>query len=590
MKPLLRPVIHATAMCALLACGGDDATPAADTGTTDTGVTDTGVTDAGADTTDATSGSDTSTDVTPIACGTDSPAALGACVETDRYIADLEAVAIERATGTQGAADVRAYIVTALTELGMTIEIDESVGQGANIIGTLPGTGGSDELVVISAHYDGTPGCAGADDNATGVAGLLETARVLSQTEHSRTIVFAFWDEEERGYVGSWRWTDAAVEANTPVVIHLVYEMIGYATDEPNTQELPLGFDLVFPDVAAQMADNENRGDFIALISNDGGSPYVDTFADYATGVNLPALGMVLEGGMATSDLTGDLRRSDHQSSWAVGYPAIMITDTSEFRYPGYHCGDGEDSVDRLDHAFASQTVAATIYTAAIAASANAPAAAATPTMLRDCDPVSNDGCADGEKCATVAQATGWTAFECVPLEGEAATGESCGRPDGISGVDTCDVGNYCAFWGLPYSDVPNRQCFASCVSNAECGDGRACITYNPSHPRHGVCVDTCSPFDEDSCGADLHCTAERVDSDGRLAWACNRIRTFAEGDRCTPGIDNCAEGLSCGYSTADGVARCGAPCDDANPCPEGRTCQTMSNASLEFPTAGVCQ
>jgi hypothetical protein len=64
---------------------------------------------------------------------------------------------------------------------------------------------------------------------------------------------------------------------------------------------------------------------------------------------------------LKNSPLLSDLQRSDHAAFWAADYPAMMITDTSEFRYANYHCGAGEDAVEFLDHAFAHKVIAASV-------------------------------------------------------------------------------------------------------------------------------------------------------------------------------------------------------------------------------------
>lgn len=571
--------------CSLLVACGDDSEPSPDTSAdvADTTVADT--TDAGEDTQ-----TDTPVDAVTVTCGTDSPEALAACVEESRYLEHLNRTAIVRPTGSAGAADVRGYIEETLEALGYDVTLDASVGQGVNVIARLEGTGASDEIVAISAHYDSIADCTGADDNATGVAGALEAARVLASTTHDRTIVIAFWDEEERGKLGSWHWTDATAAAGTEVVIHLVFEMIGYATDEPDTQTFPAGFELLFPEPAGTIAANEGRGDFIALIANGPAEPWAEAFEAHAAGTGLSAIPIVLTDGFDTASTTADLRRSDHEGSWAFGYPAIMVTDTSEFRYTGYHCFDGEDSVDRLDHTFATQTVASSVAVAALAASTDAPAPAIAPSdALRQCDLETNEGCDAGQKCATVYQAAGWYQVTCVD-EASTTVGalETCTRPDGTVGMDTCEQGYFCAFWGKPAADPPERHCLAYCDASSDCGDAGACITYSGSLPSAGACAATCDPFADDPCGEGLHCIAERNTVEGPLAWACNRIQTTGAGELCSPGFDHCDEGLSCGYGE-DGVARCGAPCDGDHPCPEGSTCQTVSNASPQHPTAGVC-
>ena len=92
--------------------------------------------------------------------------------------------------------------IIGFASLGYTVE-REAYGTGVNVIGVLDGTSAPAEQVVISAHYDSVANCPGADDNGSGVAGVLEAARVLSTSQHKRTLVVACWDEEEKGLIGS---------------------------------------------------------------------------------------------------------------------------------------------------------------------------------------------------------------------------------------------------------------------------------------------------------------------------------------------------------------------------------------------------
>jgi Zn-dependent M28 family amino/carboxypeptidase len=218
---------------------------------------------------------------------------------------------------------------------------------------------------VVSAHYDSVPDCAGADDNASGVAGVLIAAKVLAAVQFKKTLVVACWDEEEAGLIGSKAWVSEAKASATDVRIAFVFEMIGYRSDQPDSQRLPNGIDLVFPDQAAQVADNQNRGDFLAVVADDAAHAAADSLVAHAKGLALPTVWLELSADLKNSPLAHTLRRSDHASFWKAEYPAMMLTDTSEYRNAHYHCTEGEDSMETLDLDFATKVVAATVGAAA---------------------------------------------------------------------------------------------------------------------------------------------------------------------------------------------------------------------------------
>jgi Zn-dependent M28 family amino/carboxypeptidase len=300
----------------------------------------------------------------PLECGTHSPEAIGACVERARYLDDLQFVADIRVPGDTHWQAVQDLCFDRLTQLGYAVEIQD-YGPGVNIVGRRHGLVRADEEVVIAAHYDHIPGCAGADDNASGVAGVLEAARVLAPASFERTLVVACWDQEEVGLIGSSVFAKAAFDRSVPVVVNFNFEMIGFTSDEPRSQSVPAGFDLLFPDAYRQVEANGFRGDFVALVADEGARVAVTALDRHAERIGLPAVVLELEAQLVNSPLVGDLRRSDHAAFWNFGFPAIMLTDTSNFRYANYHCAGGEDSVDLLDHDFAASIVEATVAAAA---------------------------------------------------------------------------------------------------------------------------------------------------------------------------------------------------------------------------------
>lgn len=218
---------------------------------------------------------------------------------------------------------------------------------------------------MIGAHYDHIEGCIGADDNASGVAAALEAARVLSEGDFERDLSVACWDEEERGLLGSEAFTQAAKSQGVEVSAYYNFEMIGFATDEPDTQRVPNGFDLLLTEQVAAIEANDNRGDFIFLAADDLASAPLASFESHAERLGLPSVSVTLTAEQKVSPLFGDLRRSDHAPFWDSDYPAIFISDSGEFRNQRYHCVIGEDTVDTLVPEFTEKVMQATVGSAA---------------------------------------------------------------------------------------------------------------------------------------------------------------------------------------------------------------------------------
>jgi len=344
---------------ALLACGGD-------TARTDARPTDTTPVDsAPADTTpppdDTSMGVDTAV---PASCDAGSPLGLSQCVDGARYQTDLELIAAPRPPGSAHWQVVQDLCADRLASLGFEVE-RHTYATGVNVIGVRTGNSEPGRQVLVAAHYDHIDGCAGADDNATGTAAALESARVLAMAGFPHTLVVACWDEEERGLIGSGAYADRARAADDDIVVYYNYEMIGYVDDTPGSQSFPAGFDLLFPEAARELEANENRGDFLALIADETASDAVSLLDRYGEALGLPTISIVLTTDLLTVPLLGDLRRSDHSRFWDQAYPAIMLTDTSEFRYDAYHCRSGPDDVGNLDQGFTTRVIQTTVAAAA---------------------------------------------------------------------------------------------------------------------------------------------------------------------------------------------------------------------------------
>jgi hypothetical protein len=296
-------------------------------------------------------------------CGLGDSTSLAACADEARYAGDLSFVAGDRTPGSAHWQEVQSLCVGRLTELGYEVE-QQAYDTGVNVIGIRKGQELPEEVVFLSAHYDSVKNCAGADDNGSGVAGLLESARLLALQPHARSLAIACWDEEERrgdeSLRGSGAYARAASDRDEQIVGNFVFDMIGYASSAAGTQRLPDGLDAMFPAAAQQIRANDSRGDFLAIVLDERSHAIGESLAIEAAAVNLPLVFFEIPDEQLDSPAVDDLRRSDHGSFWAAGYPGMLLTDTAEFRNPNYHCENGQDSLDTLDHDFAVSVVRVT--------------------------------------------------------------------------------------------------------------------------------------------------------------------------------------------------------------------------------------
>ena len=299
------------------------------------------------------------------ACGSSSSPPPPPEVESQRFVDDLNAISGPREPGSAHWQEVQDLCAERFEELGFTVE-RHAYATGVNVVGVRTGTRLPDERVAISAHYDSTNACAGADDNGSGVAGTLEAARVLAG-DHARTLVVACWDEEERGLIGSRAFVERAAAAGEVFVASYVFEMIGYRSSEPDSQQTDPDLAVVFPEQEMAIADNQYRGDFILVIHDSGAAATVADFEAAALDVGLRTITLPVPDALKLEPAASGLRRSDHAPFWVEGFPAIQLTDTADFRNPHYHCGGGADIIADIDVEFATQNIRATAAAVALA-------------------------------------------------------------------------------------------------------------------------------------------------------------------------------------------------------------------------------
>ncbi|MFH1529320.1 MAG: M28 family peptidase [Pseudomonadota bacterium] len=297
------------------------------------------------------------------------PEALAGAVDPTLWWEDVQFIAQPREPGSPHWQAVQDLCAERFEDLGYAVTRHE-YATGINVIGIKEGLEAPDEWVVVSAHYDHHPGCPGADDNGAAVAGVLEIARVFAPIRFDRSLVLACWDQEEIGLKGSGAWATEQAEAGREIVASLVLETMAYTCDEPGCQKMPMGFEFIFPEQAEQFTSGDQSGDFIVFIADWTSADSAAALVEHSDALGLPSMHFEMSEDQMGSPILMDLFRSDHASFWFNDYPAIMITDSANFRNPNYHCPDPEhmDTVETLDAAFADKVFRATAYAAAVMA------------------------------------------------------------------------------------------------------------------------------------------------------------------------------------------------------------------------------
>src|SRR5207244_3343795 len=206
--------------------------------------------------------------------------------------------------------------------------------------------------LIIAAHYDTVEGSPGADDNASALAVMLEVARNLRGVPLTRSVRFIAFCLEEENLLGSLAYASSLQEANEEICGAIVLECVGFARAEDGSQQQP-SIPIAVPTV----------GDFLGIVGNVVSAPLVKA-VEAAANQAVPELKTVSLLVPGNGELLPDTRRSDHAAFWHHGYPAVMLTDTANFRNPHYH--QPTDTFETLNLAFMEQ-VARAVTAAAIA-------------------------------------------------------------------------------------------------------------------------------------------------------------------------------------------------------------------------------
>jgi len=236
------------------------------------------------------------------------------------------------------------YIEATLSGLGYAVSRQEFETEAVKVrnlevrrIG--PGAG-KPRLVVIGAHYDSAQGAVGADDNGSGVAALLELARLLKavQPDEGLELRLVFYVNEELPWFGTEKMgslvhASGLAREEREVVAMLSLETIGWYSDVPGSQRYPFPFNLLYP----------STGDFIGFVAN----PRSRSLLHRIIGSFRRHAAFPSEGAVGLESIPG-ISWSDQWAYWKFGWPAVMVTDTAPFRYPHYHTL--RDTPDKLDY------------------------------------------------------------------------------------------------------------------------------------------------------------------------------------------------------------------------------------------------
>jgi Zn-dependent M28 family amino/carboxypeptidase len=252
----------------------------------------------------------------------------------DRLRSHVEKLAKSpRVPGTPAHERARAYIESELQAIGYETRLERFAG-GANVH-----TAARGPRLVVGAHYDSVAGSPGADDNASGVAALIEVARACRGAALAADVEFVAYDREEDGLLGSRAHCGRMDDAGE-VLGMMSLEMLGFTGEHQ----------VIVPGVAT----SRTRGDFLAVVANHESAHLLEMFEEPAEKMPIE---LVVVGADTVAGAMSTL--SDHGSFWEAGCPALLVTDTAFLRNPHYH--RSSDVPESLDYAFLTQSTGAVI-------------------------------------------------------------------------------------------------------------------------------------------------------------------------------------------------------------------------------------
>jgi Zn-dependent M28 family amino/carboxypeptidase len=234
--------------------------------------------------------------------------------------------------------ETETYLQHHFAQTGLTVTTHPFPALGGtyrNVLGTAlpPAQAIPAPPLILAAHFDTVEGSPGADDNASALAVMLAVTRQIRGMKLARPIHFIAFNLEEENLLGSHAY--AAFLKKTRQAIHgaIILECVGYASHQKGSQKTPPGLPISIP----------TTGDFLGVIGNERSQALAGSVVQFMKSY-LPIVPLVVPG---NGEKLPDTRRSDHTSFWEHGFPAVMLTDTANFRNPHYH--RPTDTLDTLN-------------------------------------------------------------------------------------------------------------------------------------------------------------------------------------------------------------------------------------------------
>jgi aminopeptidase YwaD len=242
------------------------------------------------------------------------------------------------------------YIKGEFVKAGLDVKEDALQWEGGsykNIVAEKKGKTSPDRVLIVGAHYDTVPGTPGADDNASGVAVLLEIARNIQSVSLEGTVRLIAFTLEEYNFVGSARYVESLKKEKEEILGMISLEMVGFTGPR---QDYPPYLDPKY---------YPNVGDFIAIIANERSQKLLERVCQSSQAhiPELPLESLIVPG---NGEKMEEVRLSDHVTFWDEGFPALLVTDTSFMRNPNYHLPS--DTIETLNFEFMQKVATGVFY------------------------------------------------------------------------------------------------------------------------------------------------------------------------------------------------------------------------------------
>jgi hypothetical protein len=234
------------------------------------------------------------------------------------------------------------WIESRFAETGLEVELqdyDTPHGRFRNVVARRQGLDPEAGALIVGAHYDSYEGLPGANDNASGVAVLLELVRHLDSNAPRMTHYFVAFGSEEPPFFGTEQMGSAAFARSlerrgVDVRLMIALDLVGSYSDVPGSQNFPLpGLGLLYPDA----------GNFVAIVGDLGSGAAIRRVKS-----RMKASGAIPVHSFRAPARIPGVNWSDNLPFRERDLPAVLVTDTAFMRYPHYH--SAEDTPEKLDY------------------------------------------------------------------------------------------------------------------------------------------------------------------------------------------------------------------------------------------------